>query len=108
MALTGEIEQIPPGSLEFYLRHYHQGVKAGLALHPRAEGRKQSPARNLLERLRDRAHEVLRFADHPRQVPFTNEWVSHCTSGMRFAGLGWVGWSGRFSAGVRGVRAMAL
>jgi transposase len=68
----GEIPEIPPRSLEFYLKHYHHGVKAGLAAHPRAEGRKQTPARNLLERLRDRAHEVLRFADHPRQVPFTN------------------------------------
>lgn len=69
---TGEIDEIPTASLQFYLRHYHRGVTVGLAAHPRAEGRKQSPARNLLERLRDRAREVLRFADHPRQVPFTN------------------------------------
>jgi transposase len=68
----GEVPQIPPESLEFYLRHYHQGVAVGLSLHPRAPGRKQSPARNLLERLRDRADQVLRFADHPRHVPFTN------------------------------------
>jgi hypothetical protein len=33
--------------------------------------RNQSPARNLLERLQGRAHEALRFADHPKQVPFT-------------------------------------
>ena len=56
----------------FYQRHYHQGLAVGLALHPRAEGRKQSPTRNLLERLRDQASDVLRFADHPRHVPFTN------------------------------------
>ncbi|PYC86607.1 hypothetical protein C7C46_05720 [Streptomyces tateyamensis] len=68
----GEIPEIPPRSLEFYQRHYHQGVNVGLSLHPRAEGRKQTRARNLLERLRDRAHDVLRFADHPKQVPFTN------------------------------------
>ncbi|WP_127354342.1 IS66 family transposase [Actinacidiphila soli] len=68
----GGIPGISPQSLLFYLQHYHRGVTAGLALHPRAPGRKQSPARNLLERLRDQAGDVLRFADHPRHVPFTN------------------------------------
>jgi transposase len=69
---SGETAEITPEALLFYQRHYHQGVTAGLALHRRAEGRKQSPARNLLERLRDQADNVLRFADHPKQVPFTN------------------------------------
>jgi transposase len=69
---SGEAAEITPEAGLFYQRHYHQGVAAGLALHPRAEGRKQSPARNLLERLRDQAGDVLRFADHPKQVPFTN------------------------------------
>jgi transposase len=69
---NGETTEITPEALLFYLRHYHQGVAAGLSLHPRAEGRKQSPARNLLERLRDQADHILRFADHPKQVPFTN------------------------------------
>ena len=69
---SGDTAEITPEALLFYQRHYHQGVAAGLALHPRAEGRKQSPARNLLERLRDQADNVLRFADHPKQVPFTN------------------------------------
>lgn len=69
---SGETAEITPKALLFYQRHYHQGVAAGLALHPRAPGRKQSPARNLLERLRDQADDVLRFADHPKQVPFTN------------------------------------
>ncbi|MGI5515993.1 IS66 family transposase [Streptomyces sp. CA-106131] len=68
----GERAEIGPTSLLFYQQHYHRGVTAGLALHPRAPGRKQSPARNLLERLRDQANNVLRFADHPRHVPFTN------------------------------------
>ncbi|WP_331751672.1 transposase (plasmid) [Streptomyces globisporus] len=40
--------------------------------HTRADGRKQSTARNLLERLRDQAHDVLRYADDPHHVPFTN------------------------------------
>ena len=69
---SGEAAGIAPEALLFYQRHYHQGVAAGLAPHPRAEGRKQSPARNLLEHLRDQADHVLRFADHPKQVPFTN------------------------------------
>ncbi|QNE73526.1 transposase [Streptomyces finlayi] len=69
---SGETAEITPEALLFYQRHYHQGLAAGLALHPRAAGRKQSPARNLLERLRDQAGDVLRFADHPKQVPFTN------------------------------------
>jgi transposase len=47
-------------------------VAVGLSLHPRAPGHKQSPTRNLLERLRDRANDVLRFADQPRLVPMTN------------------------------------
>ncbi|MEZ0096342.1 IS66 family transposase [Streptacidiphilus sp. EB129] len=68
----GEIPEISPESLLFYQQHYHRGIAAGLALHPRAPERKQSTARNLLERLRDQANDVLRFADHPRQVPFTN------------------------------------
>nr|WP_279591924.1 transposase [Streptomyces sp. 846.5] len=69
---AGETAAISDESLLFYQQHYHRGVTAGLALHPRAPGRGQSLARNLLERLRDHAHDVLRFADHPRQVPFTN------------------------------------
>ncbi|PYC77122.1 hypothetical protein C7C46_19975 [Streptomyces tateyamensis] len=69
---AGQIAEIAPDSLLFYLDHYHRGVAAGLALHPRAPGRKQSPSRNLLERLRDHAHDVLRFADHPNFTPMTN------------------------------------
>jgi len=46
-------------------------VLVGLTEHRRAEGRKQSKARNLLERLRDREHEVLRFTAD-LAVPFTS------------------------------------
>ena len=66
------LSAIPPQRADVYLRAFHQGIAVGLSLHPRAPGRKQSPARNLLERLRDRAADVLRFADHPTWVPFTN------------------------------------
>jgi transposase len=63
---------IPPERALVYLEAFHHGVAVGLSLHPRAPGRKQTTTRNLLERLRDRAGDVLRFADHPGWVPFTN------------------------------------
>ncbi len=53
------------------LSRYRHAVLVGLADHPRAPGRKQSKARNLLERMRDRQPEILRFA-HDLTVPFTN------------------------------------
>ena len=53
------------------LRRYRQAVLVGLAEHRRAAGRKQTKTRNLLERLRDREAEVLRFTDD-LAVPFTN------------------------------------
>ncbi|MFI7128050.1 transposase [Nonomuraea sp. NPDC050153] len=66
------LAEISPERARIYLETFHHGIAVGLSLHPRAPGRKQSPARNLLERLRDRADEVLRFADLPGWVPFTN------------------------------------
>ncbi|MFE5550058.1 IS66 family transposase [Streptomyces sp. NPDC056534] len=69
---AGEIDEIAPGAMLLHLEAFHHGITVGLSHHPRAEGRKQSTARNLLERLRDQAHAVLRFADDPRHVPFTN------------------------------------
>lgn len=69
---AGQTGEIAPAALLLHLRAFHQGVSVGLSQHPRAPGRKQSPARNLLERLRDQAHDVLRFADDPLHVPFTN------------------------------------
>jgi transposase len=66
------LAEIPPERARVYLRSFHHGVAVGLSLHPRAPGRKQSPIRNLLERLRDRTCDVLRFADAPGLVPFTN------------------------------------
>ncbi|MFD8527159.1 IS66 family transposase [Streptosporangium canum] len=66
------LAEIPPERARIYLESLHHGIAVGLSLHPRAPGRKQSPARNLLERLRGRADEVLRFADFPGWVPFTN------------------------------------
>jgi len=64
-------EHIPPEIAQFYLTLFAQAIAVGLSLHPRAPGREQTKTRNLLERLRDRADEVLRFA-HDLRVPFTN------------------------------------
>lgn len=69
---TEEIPEIAPDSLLLHYEAFHRGIAVGLSLHPKVAGRKQSPARNLLSRLRDQAHAVLRFADDPRHMPFTN------------------------------------
>jgi hypothetical protein len=53
------------------LRLFRHAVLVGLAEHRRAQGRKQTKTRNLLERLRDREAEVLRFTTD-LAVPFTN------------------------------------
>lgn len=62
---------IQAGTAEEPLRLFRHAVLVGLAQHRRDPGRKQSKARNLLERLRDRETEILRFA-HDLTVPFTN------------------------------------
>lgn len=66
------LAEIPPERARIYLESFHHRIAVGLSLHPHAPGWKQSPARNLLERLRERADEVLRFADFPGWVSFTN------------------------------------
>lgn len=63
--------QIASDVLDPLLHTWHHAVLVGLAEHPRRPGRKQSKTRNLLERLRDREEQVLRFA-HDLSVPFTN------------------------------------
>ena len=52
-------------------RHADNTVLVGLARHRRAPGRKQTKARNLLERMPDRQAEILRFTTD-LDVPFTN------------------------------------
>ena len=70
-ARAAGLSQIPSEIAEFYLTLFSQAVAVGLSLHPRAAGREQSKTRNLLERLRDRAAQILRYA-HDLAVPFTN------------------------------------
>ena len=62
---------IPPEIGDPLLENWRHAILCGLATHPRREGRKQSKTRNLLERLRDRHEQVLRFAHDPT-VPFSN------------------------------------
>jgi transposase len=66
------LQQIPPETLDPLLENWRHAVLCGLASHPRRPGRKQSKTRNLLERLRDRDEQVLRFAHNPAVVPLTN------------------------------------
>ena len=65
------LHQIPPEQAAQPLMLFRHAVLVGLVEHRRAEGRKQTKARNLLERLRDRAKEILRFTVD-LAVPFTN------------------------------------
>jgi transposase len=65
------LHAIPPGLAAEPVQLFRDAVRVGLAEHRRAPGRKQSKARNLLERLRDREPEILRFATDVA-VPFTN------------------------------------
>ena len=64
-------QQIPPEIGEPLLDNWRHAILCGLATHPRQPGRKQSKTRNLLERLRDRDAQVLRFA-RDLTVPFSN------------------------------------
>jgi transposase/uncharacterized coiled-coil protein SlyX len=63
--------QIPRRHRKRLIDNWHQAILCGLAEHPERPGRKQSKTRNLLERLRDRDEQVLRFA-RDLTVPFTN------------------------------------
>jgi transposase len=70
-ARAAELTKIPAEQAAEPLRLLRHAVLVGLADHPRADGRKQTKARNLLERLRDREAEILRFTVD-LAVPFTN------------------------------------
>ena len=62
---------IPAEVADPLLKNWRHALLCGLSAHSRARGRKQTKTRNLLERLRDRDAEVLRFA-RDLSVPFTN------------------------------------
>jgi transposase len=66
-----QLPAIPPETAQPLLDSWRHALLVGLAEHRRAPGRRQSKTRNLLERLRDRDHQVLLFA-RDLSVPFTN------------------------------------
>jgi transposase len=65
------LTQIPAEQAAEPLMLFRHAVLVGLTEHRQADGRKQTKARNLLERLRDREDEILRFTVD-LAVPFTN------------------------------------
>jgi transposase len=66
-----QLPAIPPEIAQPLLDSWRHALLVGLAEHRRVPGRRQSTTRNLLERLRDRDHQVLLFA-RDLSVPFTN------------------------------------
>ncbi|MGL5811667.1 MAG: IS66 family transposase [Nocardioides sp.] len=62
---------IPAQHAAEHLHLFRHAVLVGLATHPRTETSKQTKARNLLERIRDREPEILRFTIDTA-VPLTN------------------------------------
>ena len=64
-------QQIPVQIGAPLLDRWRHAILCGLADNPRSDGRKQTKTRNLLERLRDRDEQVLRFA-RDLTVPFSN------------------------------------
>ena len=63
-----------PGEVGAPLIHaFRHGVLVGLSQIPRVPGRKQEPGRDLLECLRDRQADVLRFATDLRIPPTSNQ-----------------------------------
>lgn len=62
---------IDPQLLQSLINRWEQAILCGLAANPASAGRKQTKTRNLLQRLRDRAEQVLLFA-RDLTVPHTN------------------------------------
>jgi transposase len=75
-ANTARAQGLPaiPGDIAAPLIHtFRHGVLAGLSEIPRRPGRKQGPGRDLLEVLRDRRGDVLRFTGDLRIPPTSNQ-----------------------------------
>jgi transposase len=72
-ARAAGLDHVPPELGTVYLRVLRQGVAVGLSLHPRMSANgAQSDATNLLERLREREHEYLRFLEDTTIEPTNN------------------------------------
>jgi transposase len=75
-ANTARAQGLPalPGSIAAPLIHaFKHGILVGLSEVPRVPGRKQEPCRDLLECLRDRQADVLRFTTDLRIPPTSNQ-----------------------------------
>jgi transposase len=75
-ANTARTQGLPaiPGNIAAPLIHaFKHGVLVGLSQIPRVPGRKQEPCRDLLECLRDRQADVLRFTTDLRIPPTSNQ-----------------------------------
>ena len=84
-ARTAGAARLPPTDRDRFVARYETLLATGLAANPplprppHQRGRqKQSPARNLLERLWLGQGEVLAFLDD-LSIPFDNDWASYCT-----------------------------
>ncbi len=60
-----------PDQIATHTHWFDQAIAVGLATHPTQPGRRQTPTRNLLQRMHTRRAEYLRFVTNPG-VPFTN------------------------------------
>jgi transposase len=67
------VSAIPAGTAAPLIHAFKHGVLLGLSQVPRAPGRKQQPYRDLLECLRDRRDDVLRFVGDLRIPPTSNQ-----------------------------------
>ena len=85
---------VPDEAAAPLIHAFRHGVLLGLSQIPRRPGRKQDPGRDLLECLRDRHDDVLRFTTDLR-IPPTSDLGSHCTSWVRSGVSGVSRWSGR-------------
>ena len=92
---------VPDEAAAPLIHAFKHGVILGLGQVKRADGRKQRPGRDLLECLRDREDDVLRFASDLR-IPPTSDLASHCTSWVRSAVARLCVWSARLVSIVAG------
>jgi transposase len=72
-ARAQSLPAIPAGIAAPLIHAFKHGVLVGLAQIPRVPGRKQEPGRDLLECLRDRQDDVLRFTSDLRIPPASNQ-----------------------------------
>ena len=86
---------VPDEATAEHLKLFRHGARVGLSQVRRIPGARveQPPARLLLECLRDREDDVLRFLTD-LHIPPTSDLVSHCTSWVRSGVSGFSRWSG--------------